>query len=212
MFVKKFKRFMRKNNPQSSLATPSSSIRRNSERSNTLKSRDSEELQSLCYNCRKPGHCKAECPYLVVRKHQDKPRSAGNSSNPRNSPGETSGRSANNSSSHTKGDRRIKALVIEESVEKATPEQCTSSSSSESESSGDEKGLICLYNQQDSDEDLCLMTKDEEYVKNTHAKFKEEDAQLLAECESIKSIVLKNNEMMSIISQFEKQILSLKEE
>nr|GLL29635.1 uncharacterized protein LOC109163772 [Ipomoea trifida] len=32
---------------------------------------DKDELQVLCYNCRKPGHFKAECPYPIVKKHQD---------------------------------------------------------------------------------------------------------------------------------------------
>nr|GMD04152.1 RNA polymerase-associated protein RTF1 homolog [Ipomoea batatas] len=49
-------------------------------------------------------------------------------------------------------------------------------------------------------------------VKNTQIQTKEENVQLLVEREFLSNIVLKNHELMNTISQFEKQILSLKEE
>nr|GLL25146.1 uncharacterized protein LOC109163772 [Ipomoea trifida] len=181
---------------------------------------------------RKSGYCKAECPYPVVWKHQDQPRSAGKwEQQLEEYSREMSGRSANHSASHSKGDRRRKALMTEESIEKVATKPCTSSSSSESENLGDEKELICLYIQHDSDKDLFLMTKDEEvdsqssstqcesdssynedlvdsvfklmkgfkYVKNTQAKLKEENVQLLAERKYLKSIVLKKNVLGTLL-------------
>lgn len=34
------------------------------------KEQRSQEVGNLCYNCRQPGHYKAECPYPIVSKRQ----------------------------------------------------------------------------------------------------------------------------------------------
>ncbi|XP_019176882.1 PREDICTED: uncharacterized protein LOC109172188 [Ipomoea nil] len=79
LFVRKLKRFMRKNNFQDSQASPSSSNRkypeRSDDRSNNFKRREPEEAQMLCYNCRKPRHFKVDCPYPMARKHWDQDQS-----------------------------------------------------------------------------------------------------------------------------------------
>nr|GMC46510.1 palmitoyl-protein thioesterase 1-like [Ipomoea batatas] len=59
------------------------------------------------------------------------------------------------------GVRRREAQAVEEKSGEKNDEPCTSSSSSESDSSEDEKGLLCLYSLEDSDEELCLMADEE---------------------------------------------------
>ncbi|XP_031096912.1 uncharacterized protein LOC116001163 [Ipomoea triloba] len=183
----------------------------------------------LCYNCQKPGHFKVECPYPVVCKYQDQGKGSGTQGSTRNAPVETSGRSSHHLGGCQKSDRRRKTLAVEETIEKTIAEPCTSSSSSDSESSGDGRDSS-IYTVKKNQTKTCAswqmtrscnenpmdlvfkLMKDFKIVKSTHSKLKEENARLLAERDDLKSIVLKNNEMLSSMSQFEKQILLLKEE
>nr|GMD14526.1 serine hydroxymethyltransferase, mitochondrial-like [Ipomoea batatas] len=112
----------------------------------TPKTREAEDSQMLCYNYRKPGHFKVECPYPIVQKHQDQSKGSGSQSNPRNASNENNGQNSNHYDSNQKSDRVRKVLAVEETIEERIDASSTSSSSFESESSGDEKGLICLYN------------------------------------------------------------------
>nr|GLL42083.1 uncharacterized protein LOC109169386 [Ipomoea trifida] len=122
---------------------------------------DKEESQVLCYNCRKPGHYKSECPYPIVKKHQDEhnyKKNSGRYHHPKNNPNDAD----EESSKIQKNDKRRKALAVEEKTGEKNEESSTSSSSSESDSSEDEKGLLCLFSQEDSDEEMCFMAEEEE--------------------------------------------------
>nr|GMD89722.1 lisH domain-containing protein C1711.05-like [Ipomoea batatas] len=129
---------------------------------------DKDELQVLCYNCRKPGHFKAECPYPIVKKHQDEhnyKKNSGRYHHPKNNPNDVDEESSKNQ----KNDKRRKALAVEENTGEKNEESCTSSSSSESDSSEDEKGLLCLFSQEDSDEEMCLMAEEEEVTSQNQS-------------------------------------------
>nr|GMC49297.1 uncharacterized protein LOC109163772 [Ipomoea batatas] len=60
---------------------------------------------------------KVECPYPIVRKHQDQPSTS--NKNSRSAYGETISKSSHN---HSKGDKRRKVHVTKESTEKVTNE------------------------------------------------------------------------------------------
>ncbi|XP_031108440.1 uncharacterized protein LOC116012909 [Ipomoea triloba] len=172
LFMRKFKRFMRKNQPHDNSSKQRTSRHRHADKPSGLRTRDAEEVQMLCYNCRKLGHFKAECPYQIVKKHQeeygDYRKSSSNHNNPRSTTTYTNEQTINYSSSNPKSDKRRKALAVEEKPEEKNDEPCTSSSSSESDSSEDEKGLICLFNQEESDEELCLMADEEEVTSQNY--------------------------------------------
>nr|GLL19588.1 uncharacterized protein LOC109163772 [Ipomoea trifida] len=122
---------------------------------------DKDESQVLCYNCRKPGHFKSECPYPIVKKHQEEhnyKKNSGRYHHPKSNTNDAD----KESSKIQKNDKRRKALAVEEKTGEKNEESCTSSSSSESDSSEDEKGLLCLFSQEDSDEEMCLMVEEEE--------------------------------------------------
>ncbi|XP_031106350.1 uncharacterized protein LOC116011003 [Ipomoea triloba] len=164
----RFKRFMRKNQSYDN----SDKIRRTKYRSNDKASgsrtHEKDEIQVLCYNCRKPGHFKAECPYPIVKKHQDEhnyKKNSGNYHNLKNAPNDADEEPNKNQ----KNDRRRKALAVEEKSGDKNDESCTSSSSLESDSSEDEKGLLCLFSQEDSNEELCLMADEEEVTSQNHS-------------------------------------------
>ncbi|XP_031127572.1 uncharacterized protein LOC116029664 [Ipomoea triloba] len=168
LFMRKFKRFMRKNQSYDSADKSRRSKHRSHDKPSGSKTRENEEVQMLCYNCRKPGHFKAECPYPIVKKHQDEhnyKKNSGNYNNPKN----TSNDADEQSNKNQKNDRRRKALVVEEKSGEKNDETCTSSSSSESDSSEDEKRLLCLFSQEDSDEEICLMADEEEVTSQNHS-------------------------------------------
>nr|GLL39645.1 uncharacterized protein LOC109163772 [Ipomoea trifida] len=129
---------------------------------------DKDESQVLCYNCRKPGHFKSECPYPIVKKHQDEhnyKKNSGRYHHPKSNPNDVD----EESSKIQKNDKRRKALAVEEKTGEKNEESCTSSSSSESDSSEDEKGLLCLFSQEDSDEEMCLMAEEEEVTSQNQS-------------------------------------------
>ncbi|XP_031099726.1 uncharacterized protein LOC116003928 [Ipomoea triloba] len=148
LFMRKFKRFMRKNQPHDNSGKPRTSRYRHTEKPSGSRTRGTEEVEMLCYNCRKPRHFKAECPYPIVKKHQEEydnyKKSSGNHNNPRSTSNDTN-EQPNYSGNNPKSDRRRKALAVEEKPEDKNDEPCTSSSSSESDSVEDEKGLLCLF-------------------------------------------------------------------
>nr|GME07496.1 uncharacterized protein LOC109163772 [Ipomoea batatas] len=92
-------------------------------------------------------------------------KGSSNQNNPRNTPVQTSEQHINYSGNNHKSDRQRKALAVEEKSEEKIDKPCTSSSSSESESSEDEKGFTCLFSQEESDEELCLMAEEEEFLQ-----------------------------------------------
>nr|GMC60811.1 LRR receptor-like serine/threonine-protein kinase GSO1 [Ipomoea batatas] len=89
-------------------------------------------------------------------------KSSGNYNNSKNASHDTNDQPSNYSRNNSKGDRRIKALAVEEKSEEKTDEPKTSSSSSKSDCSEDKKGLLCLFSHEDSDEELCCMAEEEE--------------------------------------------------
>ncbi|XP_019172869.1 PREDICTED: uncharacterized protein LOC109168311 [Ipomoea nil] len=186
LFVRKFKRFMRKNNFQEFQASPNSSSRKYTERSTHTKKQEPEEAQVLCYNCRKPGHFKENCPHPMVRRHHNQEPST-SSPNDRKDVTETSRRNAKHETNQSRNDRRRKAMVVNETNEVVEPELSTSNSSSESESSEDEKGLLCLYSQKESDDNLCLMAKDNE-VDSQSSSFTQIESSLESEEGSVDSV------------------------
>ncbi|XP_031099811.1 uncharacterized protein LOC116004010 [Ipomoea triloba] len=173
LFMRKFKRFMRKNQTHDNSGKSRTSKHRNADKPSGSKTRDTEEVQMLCYNCRKPRHFKAECPYPIVKKHQEEygnyRKNSGNYNNPKNTSNDANDQPSNYFGNNQKSERRRKALAVEEKPEEKTDEPCTSSSSSESDSSEDEKGLLCLFSQEESDEELCLMAKEDEVTSQNHS-------------------------------------------
>nr|GMD06397.1 lisH domain-containing protein C1711.05-like [Ipomoea batatas] len=172
---------------------------------------DKEESQVLCYNCRKPGHYKSECPYPIVKKHQDEhnyKKNSGRYHHPKSNPNDAD----EESSKIQKNDKRRKALAVEEKTGEKNEESSTSSSSSESDSSEDEKGLLCLFSQEDSDEEMCFMAKEEEVTSQDQSSnySSESNAKLLAERQDLEDLKSKNAEMLESISQLEKQVLLLR--
>ncbi|XP_031121052.1 uncharacterized protein LOC116024300 [Ipomoea triloba] len=151
LFVRKFKKFMRKNN----FKRPT----QGNQGSSSRKPRKEivEENTNLCYNCRRPGHFIAECPYPKVSKNQGK------------TPIESSHEKFESKERSPRKDRR-KALIGNEPVELNESEE--SSSSDESKSSEEDTALCCLVSKTlelDSDEE-CLMaheTDEEEVTSNT---------------------------------------------
>ncbi|XP_019183578.1 PREDICTED: uncharacterized protein LOC109178411 [Ipomoea nil] len=121
------------------------------------------DSQLLCYNCRKPGHFKANCPHPIVSKHQDDNAIT----SPSKETGERYKRSDKSESSNFRKEGRRKAMVVNETSDTVATESDSSSSSSEDENTDEEKGLLCLFSQE-SDE-LCLMADEDEV--NSHSSF-----------------------------------------
>ena len=237
LFMRKFRKYMKKT-PESNTSSPSSSRRKNER---FTSKRTEEENQGLCYNCRRPGHFKAECPYPMVSKYQGQEgRDSRRKEESREKPAQGGFKG------ETKNHPRRKALVAEE-LEKAIEESETSSSSDSSSSSEDERGLICLYTTEE--EDQCLMAinnevtststsrcsistsqcssfrSDEdpfetmellrrnlEIANSTHAKTLEENSRLIAEREILKNVSKENSELTLKVSNLEAEIIQLKEE
>ncbi|XP_019178102.1 PREDICTED: uncharacterized protein LOC109173325 [Ipomoea nil] len=132
------KRFMRKNNFQDFQC---SSNRRQQERSPQSSKQESMDSQMQCYNCRKPGHFKANCPHPMVSKHQD----SGAIKNSSKEAGEFNKRSDKPESSNSRNERRRRAMIVNGKAETAETESSSSSSSSDDESTEEEKGLLCLF-------------------------------------------------------------------
>ncbi|XP_019168179.1 PREDICTED: uncharacterized protein LOC109163912 [Ipomoea nil] len=119
------------------------------------------DSQLLCYNCRKPGHFKGNCPHPIVSKHQDN----NTTTSPSKETGERYKRSDKPESSNSRNEGRRKAMVVNETSDTIATESSSSSSSSEDENTDEEKGLLCLFSQV-SDE-LCLMADEDEV--NSHS-------------------------------------------
>ncbi|XP_019167996.1 PREDICTED: uncharacterized protein LOC109163743 [Ipomoea nil] len=79
---------------------------------------ETTDSQLLCYNCRKPGHFKANCPYPMVSKYQD----GNNITSSSRESGEKHKKSDKPESSNSKSEGRRKAMVVAENTEKAIPE------------------------------------------------------------------------------------------
>ncbi|XP_019183632.1 PREDICTED: uncharacterized protein LOC109178452 [Ipomoea nil] len=140
---RKFKRFMRKNNHKN---FPKASTSRRH------KKETMEENLNLCYNCRKPGHFMAKCPYPKVRKNQ---------SNTMQEETKVKDRRFN------KKDKR-KAL-ISDPLETSESEE---SSSNERDSSTDDTALFGMSMSSNSNnQDLCLMAHETDNDEVTSKSF-----------------------------------------
>ncbi|XP_031112035.1 uncharacterized protein LOC116016007 [Ipomoea triloba] len=87
LFMRKFKRFMRKNQSYDNSDKMRRTKYRSNDKASGSRTHEKDEIQVLCYNCRKPGYFKAECPYPIVKKHQDEhnyKKNSGNYHNPKN--------------------------------------------------------------------------------------------------------------------------------
>ncbi|XP_019155253.1 PREDICTED: uncharacterized protein LOC109152133 [Ipomoea nil] len=236
LFVRKMKRFMRKNNFQD---FQRSGHRRKHESSPQTSKQETSDSQFLCYNCRKPGHFKANCPHPIVSKHQD-----GNAvKNPSKEVGESYKRNDKPESSNSRNERRRKAMVVNETSDTIEAESSSSSSSSDEDSTEEEKGLLCLFSQE-SDE-LCLMADDDEVnsqssscysaesssirsqasnesvtemmrefkiIKNTYSKLKEKNSRLMISYNALRKVRIENIKLAIAKDQLEKNVLALKEQ
>nr|GMD88464.1 lisH domain-containing protein C1711.05-like [Ipomoea batatas] len=84
---------------------------------------------------------KEECKAKDDREQNLRVKNSGNYNNPKN----TSNDADEQPNKNQKNDRRRKALAVEEKSGEKNDESCTFTSSSESDSSEDEKGLLCLF-------------------------------------------------------------------
>ncbi|XP_019166868.1 PREDICTED: uncharacterized protein LOC109162635 [Ipomoea nil] len=235
LFVRKMKRFMRKNNFQ---YFQRSRHRRQHESSPQTSKQETSNSQLLCYNCRKPGHFKANCPHPIVNKHQD-----GNAiKNPSKEVGKSYKRNDKPEFSNSRNERRRrKAMLVNETSDTIEAESSSSSSSSDDDSA-EEKGFLCLFSQE-SDE-LCLMADDDEVtsqssscysaesssmrsqasnesvtemmrefkiIKNTYSKLKGENSRLMISYNALRQVRIENIKLAIAKDQLEKNVLSLKE-
>ncbi|XP_019173814.1 PREDICTED: uncharacterized protein LOC109169386 [Ipomoea nil] len=237
LFVRKMKRFMRKNNFQD-FQRPSS--RRQHERSPLPPRQESTDSQMLCYNCRKPGHFKANCPHPMVSKHQDH----GVMKSTSKESSEFTKRNDKQESSNSRNERRRKAMVVNETTENIESKSSSSSSSSDDDSAEEEKGLLCLFSEKEESNEMCLMAQDEEVdsqsssflsleigstsdqnsnesvsdmmrrfaiINSTYSELKEENSRLLISHNELRRVRIENIKLAIVKNQLENQVLSLKE-
>ncbi|XP_019186589.1 PREDICTED: uncharacterized protein LOC109181292 [Ipomoea nil] len=231
----KLKRFMRKNNFQDSHR---SGHRKQHESSLQTSKAETTDSQLLCYNCRKPGHFKANCPHPIVSKHQD----SNTTKSPSKETGERYKRNDKPESSGSRNERRRKAMVVNETSDTVVAESSSSSSSSDDESAEEEKGLLCLFSQES--EDLCLMADEDEVnshssscysaesssvgsqtsnesvtemmrrfkvINSTYSKLKEENSRLMISYNALRQVRIENIMLAIAKEQLEKNVLALKE-
>ncbi|XP_019173495.1 PREDICTED: uncharacterized protein LOC109169051 [Ipomoea nil] len=236
LFVRKMKRFMKKNNFQDSQR---SGHRRQHESSPQTSKPEASDSQLLCYNCRKPGHFKANCPHPIVSKHQDGNATKSSSKEA----GKSYKRNDKPESTNSRNERRKKAMVVNEPSDTAEAESSSSSSSSEDENSEEEKGLMCLFSQES--EDLCLMVDDDEVnsqssscylaesssvrsqtsnesvsemmrrfkiIESTYSKLKDENSQLMISYNALRQVRIENVKLTIAKKQLEENVLVLKEQ
>ncbi|XP_019158569.1 PREDICTED: uncharacterized protein LOC109155339 [Ipomoea nil] len=236
LFVRKMKRFMRKNNFQDSQR---SGHRRQNENSPQTSKPETSDSQLLCYNCRKPGHFKANCPHPIVSKYQYSNATKSSSKEA----GESYKRNDKPESSNSRNERRRKAMLVNESSDTVEAECSSSSSSSEDESSEEEKWLLCLFSQES--EELCLMADDDEVnsqssscysaksssvrsqtsnesvtemmrrfkiIESTYSKLKEENSQLMISYNALRQVRIENIKLAIAKRQLEENVLALKEQ
>ncbi|XP_019184819.1 PREDICTED: uncharacterized protein LOC109179781 [Ipomoea nil] len=236
LFVRKMKRFMRKNNFQDSHR---SGHRKQHESSPQTAKAETSDSQLLCYNCRKPGHFKANCPHPIVSKHQD----CNTTKRPSKETGERYKRNDKPESSSSRNERRRKAMVVNETSDTVEAESSSSSSSSDDESTEEEKGLLCLFSQES--EDLCFMADEDEVkshssscysaesssvgsqtfnesvtemmrrfkvIKSTYSKLKEENSRLMISYNALRQVRVENIKLVIAKEQLEKNVLALKEQ
>ncbi|XP_019151937.1 PREDICTED: uncharacterized protein LOC109148657 [Ipomoea nil] len=236
LFVRKMKRFMRKNNFQDSHR---SGHRKQHESSPQTSKAETPDSQLLCYNCHKPGHFKTNCPHPIVSKHQD----SNATKSPSKETGERYKRNDRPESSSSRNERRRKAMVVNKTSDTVEAESSSSSSSSDDESTEEEKGLLCLFSQES--EDLCLMADEDEVnshssscysaksssvgsqtsnesvtemmrrfkvIKSTYSKLKEENSRLMISYNALRQVRVENIKLAIAKEQLEKNVLALKEQ
>ncbi|XP_019184498.1 PREDICTED: uncharacterized protein LOC109179453 [Ipomoea nil] len=226
----------RKNNFQDSHRSGHRKQHENSPQTSKAETTDS---QLLCYNYRKPGYFKANCPHPIVSKHQD----SNTSKSPSKETGERYKRNDKPESSGSRNERRREAMVVNETSATVENENSSSSSSSDDESSEEEKGLLCLFSQES--EDLCLMADEDEVnshssscysaesssvgsqtsnesvtemmrrfkvTNNTYSKLKEENSRLTISYNALRQVRIENIKLAIAKEQLEKNVLTLKEQ
>nr|GMC86572.1 lisH domain-containing protein C1711.05-like [Ipomoea batatas] len=166
---------------------------------------DKDELQVLCYNCRKPGHFKAECPYPIVKKHQDEhnyKKNSGRYHHPKSNPNDAD----EDSSSESDSSEDEKGLLCLFSQEDSDEEMCLMAEeeevTSQNQSFNYSSESVCHENPREAFE---KMMKSFYGIEDSHLKLKEENAKLLAERQDLEDLKSKNAEMLESISQLEKQ-------
>nr|GLL27334.1 lisH domain-containing protein C1711.05-like [Ipomoea trifida] len=141
---------------------------------------DKDELQVLCYNCRKPEHFKAECPYPIVKKHQDEHNYKKNS-----------GRYHHPKKSDSSEDE--KGLLCLFNQEDSDEEMCLMAEeeevTSQNQSSNYSSESVCHENPREAFE---KMMKSFFGIEDSHLKLKEENAKLLAERQDLEDLKSKN--------------------
>nr|GLL42187.1 uncharacterized protein LOC109169386 [Ipomoea trifida] len=166
---------------------------------------DKDELQVLCYNCRKPGHFKAECPYPIVKKHQDEhnyKKNSGRYHHPKSNPNDAD----EDSSSESDSSEDEKGLLCLFSQEDSDEEMCLMAEeeevTSQDQYSNYSSESVCHENPREAFE---KMLKSFYGIEDSHLKLKEENAKLLAERQDLEDLKSKNAEMLESISQLERQ-------
>nr|GLL33429.1 uncharacterized protein LOC109169386 [Ipomoea trifida] len=166
---------------------------------------DKDELQVLCYNCRKPGHFKAECSYPIVKKHQDEhnyKKNSGRYHHPKSNPNDAD----EDSSSESDSSEDEKGLLCLFSQEDSDEEMCLMAEeeevTSQNQSFNYSSESVCHENPREAFE---KMMKSFYGIEDSHLKLKEENAKLLAERQDLEDLKSKNAEMLESISQLEKQ-------
>nr|GLL37701.1 uncharacterized protein LOC109146979 [Ipomoea trifida] len=145
---------------------------------------DKDESQVLCYNCRKPGHFKSECPYPIVKKHQDEHNYKKNSgryhhlkSNPNDADEESSlfKRMINEGKLWRQEDSDEEMCFMAEEEEVTSQDQSSNYSSE----------YVCHENPRETFE---KMMKSFYGIEDSHLKLKEENAKLLAERQDLEDL------------------------
>ncbi|XP_031108415.1 uncharacterized protein LOC116012881 [Ipomoea triloba] len=184
---------------------------RSNDKASGSRTQEKDEAQMLCYNCRKLGHFKAECPYPIVKKHQDEHNYRKNSGNYHNS--KNTSNDADDSSSESDSSEDEKGLLCLFSQEDSEGELCLMADEEEvtSQNHSSNYSSESLYHENHR-EAFERMMKSFDDIEDSHFKLKEQNAKLLAERQDLKDLRSKNAEMLESISQLEKQVHLLKEE
>ncbi|GAB2299388.1 hypothetical protein Dimus_038557 [Dionaea muscipula] len=134
LLMKKFKKFTRSNKKFYKGETSRRPYKKDKDEEDEKKKED----QALCYNCRKPGYFKVNCPYPTVKKYTDEEKRAWKE---RKDKELRKGRKAMKTSDHEDEGKKKKE-------ESSSDESCSSSSSSS------EEALLCLMAQEEKEDEV----------------------------------------------------------
>ncbi|GAB2290264.1 hypothetical protein Dimus_038095 [Dionaea muscipula] len=124
-----------------------------------------KEGQSLCYNCRRPGHFKADCPYPLVKKYTEEEKKAWKEKK-----------------EEMKKNRKAEEEEQKKKKEESISEESTSSSSNE-------EALLCLMAQEEENEVTSKITSSSSYSTSVPADMDMHDMfkELMAKFEEIQA-------------------------